>query len=110
MSDINSQAAKDFFREVRQFSEQTKLWEASLTHTVMLDEIWDATLVSFRVYGTDDEFLTIMAAAGIDTVDQELPQKTLVLPTMSQLYAIKRRVGFESVAYYRENGKPTWVD
>jgi hypothetical protein len=108
--DTNTQAAKNFYREVRQFSERTKSWEPALYHEITPDEIWDSTLVSKRVYGRRDEYLAIMAAAGIDTVDQPLPQKKLVLPTESQLYAIKRRAGFESREEYRENNAPTWED
>lgn len=64
MSDIDSQAAKDFYKAVRTFSERTKLWQSAIFHEVLLDEVWDATLVSQRVYGTRDEFLTVMAVAG----------------------------------------------
>lgn len=110
MSDIDSQAAKDFYKAVRTFSERTKLWQSAIFHEVLLDEVWDATLISQRVYGTRDEFLTVMAAAGCDTVDMPIPQKQLTLPTQAQLYTMKRKAGFESIADYRENGKPTWVD
>ena len=108
MTDVDTQAAKDFYKEVRLFSERTKVWESAVFHQVMLDEVWDITLVSLRVYGNRDEFLAVMATAGIDTVDQPLQQKQLVLPTPSQLYAIKRRSGFESIAELREAGQPTW--
>ncbi len=108
--DQNTQAAKDFYREVRKFAERTKPWQPALFHEVTPDEIWDMTLVSKRVYGRRDEFLAIMAAAGCDTIGQPLPQKNLVLPNEAQLYAIKRRCGFESREIYRDNGKPTWED
>jgi hypothetical protein len=108
--DQNTQAAKNLYREVRQFAERTKPWQPALFHEVTPDEIWDATLVSRRVYGRRDEFLTVMAAAGIDTVDQPLPQKKLVLPNESQLFAIKRKCGFESREEYRQDGKPIWED
>jgi len=110
MSDVDSQAAKDFYREVRRFSERTKLWEKAIFHEVTPDEMRDFTLVSARVYGRRDEYLAVMAAAGIDTVDQPLPQKTLVLPTDSQLSVIKRLTGFESRDEYRQDGKPTWSE
>lgn len=110
MSDIDSQAAKDFYREVRDFAGRTKIWEPAIFHEVLLDEIWDATLISQRVYGNRDEFLAVMAAAGVDTVDQPIPQKQLVLPTTAQLYSLKRRAGFESIEASREDGKPTWID
>jgi hypothetical protein len=62
------------------------------------------------VYGRRDEYLAVMAAAGIDNVDQPLKQKRLVLPTESQLYAIKRQTGFESIADLREGFGPVWAD
>lgn len=110
MTDIDSQAAKNLYREVRLFSERTKVWQVAIFHDVTPDELYDPTLVSERVYGRRDEYLVVMAAAGIDTVDQPLPQRQIVLPTEAQLYAIKRRAGFESLAEYRENDKPTWVE
>ena len=109
MTDIDSQAAKDFYREVRLFSERTKSWQTAIFYTITPDEIHDPTLVSARVYGRREEHLTVMAAAGIDTVDQPLPIRQIVLPTEEQLYAIKRKTGFESIPEYREGGKPTWT-
>jgi hypothetical protein len=70
--------------------------------------MYDLTLVSQRVYGRRDEFLAVMAAAGLDTVDQPLPQKRIVLPNEGRLIAIKRRAGFESIDDLREAGAPTW--
>lgn len=110
MTDIDSQAAKSLYKLVRSFSERTKPWQVAIFHSVLPDEQWDATLVSQRVYGRRDEFLVVMAAAGIDTVDQPLPQKQIVLPTEGQLYTLKRRSGFESIPDYREDGKPTWAE
>ena len=102
-------AAGAFYREVRRFAETTKPWQAAIRHQVTPDEALDLTLVSMRAYGRRDEFLAVMAAAGLDSVDQPLPQGLLTLPTESQLYQIKRAAGFESVADYRENFAPTWA-
>jgi hypothetical protein len=110
VSDVRSTAAKDFFKEVRLFAERTKPWQTAIFYFTKPDENWDLTLVSERVYGRRDEYMTIMAAAGLDMVDQELTQRQLVLPTDEQLYAIKRRCGFESIAAYREDFKPVWAD
>lgn len=110
MIDTNTTAAKSFYRLVREFAERTKPWETQISYEVKPDEAYDLSLVSRRVYGRRDEFLTIMAAAGIDMVDQPLTQKRLTLPTETQLYAMKRRAGFESIADYRSNFSPTWVD
>lgn len=110
MIDKNSMAAKDFYKMVRTFAEQTKPWQPHISYETKPDEALDLSLVSSRVYGRRDEFLCIMAAAGIDVVDQPLAQKRLVLPTEGQLYAMKRRAGFESIAEYRDDFSPTWAD
>jgi hypothetical protein len=110
VSDINSQAARAFYREIRTFAERTKSWQTAIFYETKPDERWDLTLVSFRVYGRRDEYLTVMAAAGIDVFEQELKQKQLILPTESQLSAIKRKYGFESVSDLREDFKPTWIN
>lgn len=109
MIDRNSTAAKNFYKEIRRFAERTKPWHIHISYETKPDEAFDLTLVSQRVYGRRDEYLTIMAAAGLDMVDQALPQKRLTLPTEAQLYAIKRRTGFESIADNRKNFSPTWA-
>ena len=111
MIEKDTRAAKSFYREVRKFAESTKPWDATaIFYETKPDEAFDLTLVSQRVYGRRDEFLAVMAAAGLDTVDQPLPQKRIVLPNEGQLYAIKRRTGFESIAGYREDYAPTWSE
>lgn len=108
--DTQTTAARDFYREVRKFSERTKAWQTAIFYWTKPDEVWDVTLVSQRVYGNREEFLTIMAAAGLDMIDQPLTQRQLILPTSQQLYAIKRDTGFESRTDYRDNFQPTWLD
>ena len=110
MIDRNSTAAKNFFKEIRTFSERTKPWQTAIIYETKPDDIYDLTLVSQRVYGRRDEYLAVMAAAGLDMVDQPLPQKRLVLPTESQLYAIKRRAGFESISSNRKEYSPVWAE
>lgn len=110
MIENNTTAAKNFYKEVRRFSERTKSWQSAIYYEVKPDERCDVTLVSQRVYGRRDEYLAVMAAAGLNTVDQPLLQKKLILPTESQLYAIKRRAGFESISDYRDNFAPVWAD
>ena len=106
--DVNSQAARVFWRKVRAFSQSAKPWQVAVYYDTLPDERWDITLVSKRVYGRRDEYLAIMAAAGMDTIDQPLEQRRLVLPTESQLRQMKREAGFESRPEFRENGAPTW--
>ena len=88
MIDKESTAAKNFYKEIRRFSERTQSWESQISYETKPDEAHDLTLVSQRVYGRRDEYLVIMAAAGLDMVDQALPQKRLTLPTEAQLFPL----------------------
>ena len=110
MIDKRTTAAKSFYREIRKFSESTKPWQQAIFYETKPDEMYDLTLVSQRVYGRRDEFLAVMAAAGLDTVDQPLPQKRIVLPNEGQLIDIKRRAGFESIDDLREDYAPAWAE
>lgn len=108
MIDKNTIAAKNFYKLIRTFSQRTKTWDTAIFYQTLPDEKWDLTLASRRAYGTPDEFLAIMAAAGIDRADMPLPQMQLILPTHAQLKIIKKQAGFESQADYRKNFAPTW--
>lgn len=108
--DVNTTAAKNFYRAVRDFSQRAKPWDASaIFYQITPDEAFDITLISRRVYGNPHETLCVMAACGLDNFDQEVTQKQIILPSVSRLHYIKRRTGFESQSEYRENGKPTWA-
>ena len=109
MIDKNPMAAKDFYKLVRAFAEKTKPWETHISYETKPDEVLDVTLVSQRVYGRRDEFLAVMAAAGLDMADQSLAQQRLTLPTEAQLYAMKRKAGFESIAEFRDGFAPVWA-
>lgn len=111
MLDRNTRAAKSFYREVRKFAESAKPWDTNVIwYETKPDEVCDLTLVSRRVYGRRDEFLAVMAAAGLDTAYQPLPQKRIALPSEGMLIDMKRRTGFESIASLREDGAPVWVE
>ena len=94
-------AAAELVRRVRHFAQTTPVWADCLLYHTMPDERRDLTLVSQRVYGTRGEFLTIMAAAGLDSVEQELTERQLVLPTPTQLAALKVLAGFNNDAFER---------
>jgi len=111
MLDQDTRAAKSFYREVRKFAERTKAWDAAaIFYETKPDEMYDLSLVSQRVYGRRDEYLAVMAAAGLNTVDQALPQKRIVLPNEGRLLGIKRQTGFESIDDLRVNFVPFWAD
>lgn len=88
-----------FYRAVRQFAASSPTWDTTriLVETTPADR-FDLTLVSQRVYGTRDEFLAVMAAAGLDRFDQELTERTLVLPNKQRLQMLKDAAGYFSAA------------
>jgi hypothetical protein len=83
-----------FYRAVRQFAVSTPIWAEKIVYEVAPDERHDITLVAARVYGDRREWLTVMAAAGLDRVDNALTERTLVLPTKAQLERIKADTGY----------------
>lgn len=87
-------AAAAFYRVVRNFAQTQPAWAQRLEYEVKPDEKWDVTKVARRVYGDPDEFLAIMAAAGMDSVEHPLTARRLILPTAQQLAAMKERTGY----------------
>lgn len=87
-----------FYREVRRFSLTVPSWEDAIRYFTKPDERWDVTLVSQRVYGNRDDYLAVMAAAGLDRLDEELTERLLVLPTPERLALIKQQTGYSSTA------------
>ena len=109
MIEKNTTAAKRFFKAVKTFSENAKGWDSNVIwHEVKPDEILDATLIAQRVYKRRGEFLAIMAAAGIDSVDQEMAQKTIALPSYAKLIQLKHSTGYETDSELREDFAPIW--
>jgi hypothetical protein len=88
-------------RRVGDFAERQPAWAECIIYMTLPDERWDMTLVSQRVYGNRDEFLTVMAAAGLDSVEQQLTERELVLPTPRQLVELKRLAGFNASQWDR---------
>ncbi|KAA6207890.1 hypothetical protein [Avibacterium paragallinarum] len=76
--------------------------QITIRYETKFDEKHDLTLVSLRVYGRRNEFLTIMAAAGLGSFDEPLNEQILVLPTEKQLKEIKSRAGYENNQEKRE--------
>jgi len=50
-------------------------------------------MLALRVYGDANEAPTIMAAAGLSSVDSPLPEQDVVLPTREYLAFLKARAG-----------------
>lgn len=87
-------AAASFIAAVRKFAVQTPGWGEAIRYQTKPDERSDITLIAQRVYGDRGEFMAVYAAAGLDTLEQELDERLLVLPTYSQLQLIKRKTEY----------------
>ncbi len=90
----NTMSAASLYQKVRNFSIQTPVWGEAIRYFTKPDERHDLTLVSRRVYGRVDEFLVVMASAGLDSVEQVLTEQLLVLPTEAQLFKMKQAAGY----------------
>ncbi len=79
--------------KLRQFAQSTPAWATAIRYHTTPDERFDLTLIARRVYGLPDEWPVIMAAAGLQSVDEPLNEQLLVLPTLEQLQRLKRNTG-----------------
>lgn len=94
-------SAAELVRRVVDFSQRQPEWAECVIYQTLPDERWDLTLVSQRVYGNRDEVLAVMAAAGLDSVEQELTERRIVLPTARQLADIKSPAGYVGTRWER---------
>lgn len=79
---------------VRDFALTTPDWGEAIRYFTKPDERYDLTLVSWRVYGTNNEWPVIQAAAGMDSPEYALTEQRLVLPTAERLRTMRREAGF----------------
>lgn len=94
MIEAQTTACASFYRLVRDFSQRTRPWDVAVRYQTKPDERSNLPLVSHRVYGRRDEYLAVMAAAGLDSVEQVMDERVLTLPTDDQLRAFKESAGF----------------
>lgn len=83
-----------FYLEVRKFA----LTEPSYSSRRQVvrsfpSERYHLPMLALRVYGDATEVLAIQAAAGLSTVDSELVEQNLVLPTKEHLAYLKQKSG-----------------
>lgn len=83
-----------FYQEVRKFA----LREPSYSPRRQVvrsfpSERFHLPMLALRVYGDTNETLVIMAAAGLSTVDSELVEQDVVLPTKEHLQYLKQKAG-----------------
>lgn len=94
-------AAARLVKLVGDFAQRQPDWAECIVYETRPDERWDMTLVSQRAYGNRDEFLAVMAAAGLDSIEQQLTERRLILPTARQLAAMKTLAGFNTNRFDR---------
>lgn len=90
----NTASVAILYRLARDFAAKTPVWGTALRVQTTPEMRWDMTLVSRAAYGRVDEFIVVMAAAGLDSVEQEIKEQLLVLPTEAQLRDMKASAGF----------------
>ena len=78
---------------IRSLTLETPSWATAIRYHTKPDERFDLTLIARRVYGLPDEWPVIMAAAGLQSVDEPLNEQLLILPTLEQLQRLKRNTG-----------------
>ena len=78
---------------IRSLAQTTPSWATAIRYHTKPDEKHDLTLIARRVYGLPNEWPVIMAAAGLQSVDEPLNEQLLVLPTLAQLQTLKRELG-----------------
>ncbi|MFM0163815.1 hypothetical protein PQR39_25810 [Paraburkholderia sediminicola] len=100
--ETNTPSVASFYKLVRSFALNTAVWDTANRYQTKPDERYDLTLVSRRVYGRVDEFVTVMAAAGLDSVEQMLPEQLLILPTEAQLTDMKKQAKFNNLDVNRD--------
>lgn len=100
--ETNTPSVASFYKLVRSFALNTAVWDTANRYQTKPDERYDLTLVSRRVYGRVDEFVTVMAAAGLDSVEQMLPEQLLILPTEAQLTDMKNQAKFNNLDINRD--------
>jgi len=86
-----------FYLEVRKFA----LTEPSYSTRRQVvrsfpSERFHLPMLALRVYGDATEVATISAAAGLSTIDSELVEQDLVLPTKEHLNYLKQKAGIIS--------------
>jgi hypothetical protein len=60
-----------------------------LRWNIMPDEANDATLVSYRAYGSRKYANVIMIAAGTNSIADILPNEVIIMPTLMQIRQIQ---------------------
>jgi hypothetical protein len=92
-----------FVQAIRRFATQTPDWASAIRYQTLPDERGDLMLAARRAYGDYTQYMVIFAAAGLDTLEQVMPEQILVLPNYTQLQLIKRQTNYltddEAAAY-----------
>lgn len=80
------------FQLVRDHAQSAK--SGVIRYQTLPDEKNNLRLASLRVYGRASEWLVVQAAAGLDSPENALTERVLVLPTETVLADFKERAGY----------------
>ncbi len=64
-----------FHALIRSLAQTTPSWATAIRYHTKPDERFDLTLIARRVYGLPDEWPVIMAAAGLQSIDEPLNEQ-----------------------------------
>ncbi len=87
------QISARLYAQIKAFASQAQFAQESMTYFTLPDERFDVSLAAFRVYGDRGLYMVIAAAAGLDSVEQEMPEQKLRLPSLAQLAAMQAEMG-----------------
>ncbi|MEY2875814.1 MAG: hypothetical protein RLZZ373_3185 [Pseudomonadota bacterium] len=91
---MTTESHSGLFLAIRRFADSTPPWGAAIRYRTTPGDRLDLMGVSGRVYGTPGEWMAIQAAAGLDSPELPLPEMELILPTPTQLAAMKAAAGY----------------
>jgi hypothetical protein len=83
------------FALVRDFSQTAQSWEPAIRMFTRQDEVYSLLRASQRAYGRPEEWMVIQAAAGLDSPEDPMTERELILPTVEKLRQFKRQAGYD---------------
>lgn len=90
-------SVNEYLNDIRHVIEQNrnKVAYAGLLipHQIGIDEIYDHSLISYRVYSTDRHTDVIRVAAGVSFSHETLSETFILLPALSEIIRLRKKHG-----------------
>ncbi len=84
---IDSMAVSRHYRNVRDQSVKTQVWQPSIPHSIKPNEVLDPSLTCQYVYNTRHDWYAVAAITGINCVDQPVAEGRRLFLTAAGLYS-----------------------